>query len=43
MSMPAAFRRLCVETVSEDGEIVAKDPAAFRRLCVETKRGRAGR
>ena len=34
--VPAAFRRLCVETkyfVSYDGN---KIPAAFRRLCVET-------
>ena len=34
--LPAAFGRLCVETVDwlADGEIVK--PAAFGRLCVET-------
>ena len=34
---PAAFRRLCVETIG--GSVTARDelPAAFRRLCVETK------
>ena len=34
---PAAFRRLCVETVEPDSAAVAKAPAAFRRLCVETQ------
>ena len=33
---PAAFRRLCVETVRTDGKMEAGIPAAFRRLCVET-------
>ena len=33
---PAAFRRLCVETVSPKLTISASSPAAFRRLCVET-------
>ena len=35
--LPAAFRRLCVETaVTEDVTQPAGYPAAFRRLCVET-------
>ena len=35
--IPAAFRRLCVETMLDAG--ISKDdiPAAFRRLCVETR------
>ena len=33
---PAAFRRLCVETVSHDLCKHINKPAAFRRLCVET-------
>ena len=33
---PAAFRRLCVETVKCNRPKPAKLPAAFRRLCVET-------
>ena len=34
---PAAFRRLCVETlIGNSGEFVKIPPAAFRRLCVET-------
>ena len=33
---PAAFRRLCVETVREWVEQAIDLPAAFRRLCVET-------
>ena len=33
---PAAFGRLCVETLSLCGGIHAKHPAAFGRLCVET-------
>ena len=37
MLMPAAFRRLCVETYN-NGEFNKRGkPAAFRRLCVETK------
>ena len=35
--MPAAFRRLCVETFCKKRELNMKFPAAFRRLCVETK------
>ena len=34
---PAAFRRLCVETVSGGWCVAQIEPAAFRRLCVETK------
>ena len=34
--MPAAFRRLCVETIGQNHEIRFRFPAAFRRLCVET-------
>ena len=34
--IPAAFRRLCVET-PENGQVLTMGgPAAFRRLCVET-------
>ena len=33
---PAAFRRLCVETVRTSKERYGRKPAAFRRLCVET-------
>ena len=33
---PAAFRRLCVETISYRIRIYHDSPAAFRRLCVET-------
>ena len=33
---PAAFRRLCVETLSLSGIHPKRLPAAFRRLCVET-------
>ena len=33
---PAAFRRLCVETVEIGRKYVISVPAAFRRLCVET-------
>ena len=33
---PAAFRRLCVETLERSKEDYTRDPAAFRRLCVET-------
>ena len=33
---PAAFRRLCVETVLVRVFDTLIDPAAFRRLCVET-------
>ena len=33
---PAAFRRLCVETVFEIDLCQPTFPAAFRRLCVET-------
>ena len=35
--VPAAFRRLCVETSSKYQDFAAPVPAAFRRLCVETK------
>ena len=35
--LPAAFRRLCVETLAIKSIIAAMpSPAAFRRLCVET-------
>ena len=34
--MPAAFRRLCVETEESVNEVIEEAPAAFRRLCVET-------
>ena len=34
--MPAAFRRLCVETGFGKRRIFMPRPAAFRRLCVET-------
>ena len=41
---PAAFRRLCVETVLPKKPSIQAVPAAFRRLCVETvKRGSDGR
>ena len=33
---PAAFRRLCVETVRRSDSCSRSNPAAFRRLCVET-------
>ena len=33
---PAAFRRLCVETLYCHVEPLKTGPAAFRRLCVET-------
>ena len=36
MKKPAAFRRLCVETINIPEEGKGYDPAAFRRLCVET-------
>ena len=36
-SLPAAFRRLCVETENDGEHVVVLPPAAFRRLCVETK------
>ena len=35
-SEPAAFRRLCVETVATESPSYDTSPAAFRRLCVET-------
>ena len=34
--MPAAFRRLCVETQMPKRSSLLRHPAAFRRLCVET-------
>ena len=34
--LPAAFRRLCVETFSGENIGEIEFPAAFRRLCVET-------
>ena len=36
LTVPAAFRRLCVETFVRFVSICAFYPAAFRRLCVET-------
>ena len=33
---PAAFRRLCVETLAKKSRRELREPAAFRRLCVET-------
>ena len=33
---PAAFRRLCVETIDKAWFGFFDPPAAFRRLCVET-------
>ena len=36
--LPAAFRRLCVETLNLATLLVSTGPAAFRRLCVETNR-----
>ena len=33
---PAAFRRLCVETIRNGNNAQNVQPAAFRRLCVET-------
>ena len=38
---PAAFRRLCVETIPFPLFSYLGSPAAFRRLCVETCKGRA--
>ena len=38
-ALPAAFRRLCVETTLQSAANKAGSPAAFRRLCVETNRG----
>ncbi|OFS00560.1 hypothetical protein HMPREF2954_08760 [Neisseria sp. HMSC067H09] len=35
--MPAAFRRLCVETGKNYQCVCRPKPAAFRRLCVETQ------
>ena len=37
-AMPAAFRRLCVETWLTPYRYRQRQPAAFRRLCVETAR-----
>ena len=34
--LPAAFRRLCVETGQEGVTLKIRAAAAFRRLCVET-------
>ena len=39
-SLPAAFRRLCVETENDGEHVVVLPPAAFRRLCVETIGGK---
>ena len=33
---PAAFGRLCVETVAQSNAAGFRRPAAFGRLCVET-------
>ena len=38
LDMPAAFRRLCVETAATAEAFGLPAPAAFRRLCVETRR-----
>ena len=35
-AIPAAFRRLCVETEGKGAHVELDEPAAFRRLCVET-------
>ncbi len=35
--MPAAFGRLCVETLVNAFVLTADVPAAFGRLCVETR------
>ena len=37
MLTPAAFRRLCVETILLMPLPTVGAPAAFRRLCVETR------
>ena len=37
MSRPAAFGRLCVETMTIRKSVAAVCPAAFGRLCVETQ------
>ena len=37
IDLPAAFRRLCVETSDDLKKSVKDKPAAFRRLCVETR------
>ena len=37
MGLPAAFGRLCVETIWSLRFSMTKRPAAFGRLCVETK------
>ena len=34
--IPAAFGRLCVETIGQQYLSRVEDPAAFGRLCVET-------
>ena len=36
VKLPAAFRRLCVETRRNPASLPRILPAAFRRLCVET-------
>ena len=36
LNLPAAFRRLCVETKPIRRYCLSRNPAAFRRLCVET-------
>ena len=36
VNIPAAFGRLCVETVSSQQGDCGAGPAAFGRLCVET-------
>ena len=36
LTKPAAFRRLCVETMRLRSASIEAVPAAFRRLCVET-------
>ena len=39
--VPAAFRRLCVETKFQRVKKQKSVPAAFRRLCVETMNTRS--
>ena len=39
-SMPAAFGRLCVETLDKVNKMADDGPAAFGRLCVETSLSR---
>ena len=43
IKVPAAFRRLCVETLFFETESQNIVPAAFRRLCVETRFSESGK